>query len=303
MRPEQVLEHKPNVLSEAQRRSYFADGCLALPGLVPQHWLDRLNAASAELLERSRSYSESDQIYILEEGHSAERPRLHRVSIPEAQHPTFWEFMQDPSMTDLVADVVGPGVRFHHGKLNLKSAQGSRGFKWHQDIQSWPHTDFSPVTVGVYLDGCDADMGPLSFVRGSHLGPLYSMYDDAGNWAVRVREEELAWLTDEMIVRPTGPAGTVVLVNCRVIHGSEANRGGRDRPLLLSVYSSADSFPFTVPPIPSPRLGTLVRGQPARHVSMEPYPALLPPDFSGGYTMPWIAQANEEKQRARQAAE
>lgn len=297
MRPELVLSHASQVLTEAQRRSFFADGFLCVPGLVGGHWLDRLRAAQAELLDRSRGVAQSDPTWVLEEGHGPGTPRLHRVTNPQDVHPEFWSFMTDPAMTDLAADVVGPDVKFHHAKLNVKASKGSRGFKWHQDIQSWPHTDFSPVTVGVYLEGCEADQGPVSFVRGSHLGPLYSMYDDDGNWVVRVRESELAWLDDSQVVRPVGPAGTVVLINCRVIHGSEINRSGRHRPLLLSVYSSADSFHFTVPPIASRHTGRIVRGRPARHVSMEPYPADLPPDFSGGYNVPWKAQAEEEARR------
>ena len=68
--------------------------------------------------------------------------------------------MTDPVMTDLAADVVGPDVKFHHAKLNVKSGKGTRGFKWHQDIPAWPHTDYSPVTIGVYIDGCDDGAGP-----------------------------------------------------------------------------------------------------------------------------------------------
>src|SRR3546814_3312171 len=93
-------------------------------------------------------------------------------------------------MTNLVAVVVCPDVKFHHAKLNVKSGHGSRGFKWHQDIQAWPHTDYSPVTVGVYIDGCSPDQGPLSLVPGSHQGPLYSMYDTNGNFVVRVARSE-----------------------------------------------------------------------------------------------------------------
>ena len=43
----------------------------------------------------------------------------------------------------------------------VKSGDGSRGFKWHQDIQGWPHTDYSPVTIGIYIDGCTPEQGPL----------------------------------------------------------------------------------------------------------------------------------------------
>jgi hypothetical protein len=35
MRTEDVLAHRPTVLTEAQRASYFSDGFLVLPNYVP----------------------------------------------------------------------------------------------------------------------------------------------------------------------------------------------------------------------------------------------------------------------------
>jgi ectoine hydroxylase-related dioxygenase (phytanoyl-CoA dioxygenase family) len=298
LQAEHVLKQPLNVLTAGQRASYFDDGYLVLPDYVPASWLSRLRSTMAELMERSRGVSQSNDIYILEEGHSAAHPRLHRVTSPQDQHATFWEFFTDPVMTDLAADVVGPDVKFHHAKLNVKSEQGTRGFKWHQDIPAWPHTDYSPVSIGVYLDGCIPEQGPLSFVRGSHNGPLYSMYDQAGNFVVRIRDEELNWLREDMIDRAIGGPGTTVLLNCRTIHGSLENRASRPRPLLLPVYSSADSFAYTPSPIPSPHLGDIVRGRPARFASFDPRPCELPPDFRAGYRVPWEAQRDEEHRSA-----
>jgi ectoine hydroxylase len=288
MKPQDVLKHPANVLSEAQRRSFFTDGFLVLADYVPAPWLARLRQATAELLDRSRAVSQSDGIYVLEEGHSADNPRLHRVSSPQDQHPTFWQFMTDPLMTELAADVVGPDVKFHHAKLNVKSGRGSQGFGWHQDIPAWPHTDYSPVTIGIYIDGCTQEQGPLTVAAGSHEGPLFSMYDDAGNFVVKIRDKELDWLTDDMIRSITGGPGTTLLLNCRAVHGSVPNRSSAARPLLLPVYSSADSFAYTPAPIPSPHQGDLVRGRPAQFASFDTRPVEMPPDWRGGYKPVWM---------------
>lgn len=285
---QQVMQHPVNVLSEAQREAFFRDGFLALPDYVPAAWLKRLRNAMNELIERSRSVTRSDGVYVLEEGHSAADPRLHRVSSPQDQHPEFWAFMTDPLMTDLAADVVGPDVKFHHAKLNVKSGKGTQGFGWHQDIPAWPHTDFSPVTIGVYIDGCTAEQGPLTIAKGSHEGPLFTMYDEDGNFVVRLRDEDLSWLTDDMIRSPTGGPGTTLLLNSRAVHGSAPNKSTAPRPLLLPVYSSADSFPYTVNPIPTPHQGDIVRGKPAKFASFDTRPVELPPDFRGGYKPVWM---------------
>lgn len=284
---EKVLQHPCGVLTQAQRLQYFRDGYLVIEDYVPQAWLERLRAATDDLLNESRNVTETDKTFILEDGHSAESPRLHRVSSPQDRHATMWDFMRDPVMTDLVADVVGPDVKFHHAKLNIKSGQGSRGFDWHQDIPAWPHTDYSPVTVGVYINGCRPDQGPLSFLPGTHNGPLHSMYDDEGNFVVRIREAELAWVTEDLVKRPTGGPGTTVLLNCRTIHGSSPNRSADPRLLLLPVYSSADSFPYTPSPIGSIHQGDVVRGKAARFASIDARNCEMPPDWRTGYKTVW----------------
>ena len=294
MLPDRVRQFRPHVLSEAQREQYFRDGFLILADYVPPRWTAKLQAALAELIDRSRSVKKTDEVFVLEEGHTAASPRLHRITSPQDRHPTFWEFFCDPVMTDLAADVVGPDVKFHHAKLNVKSEMGTRGFKWHQDIQAWPHTDYSPVTFGIYVNGCDADQGPVSFMRGSHAGPLFSMYDEAGNFVIRISDKDLAGLKEKDIVSATGGPGTTLLLNCRTIHGSVENRSTKARPTLLPVYSSADSFAYTANPIPSPHSGDIVRGKPARWASFDPRPCELPPDFRAGYKAPWTRQKDEE---------
>ena len=298
---EDVLKHPARVLTEAQRARFFADGFLVLPEYVPAPWVGRLKGALDELMERSRRITRADDTWVLEEGHSAATPRLHRVTSPQDQHPVFWDFIRDPVMTDLAADIVGPDVKFHHAKLNVKSEQGTRGFKWHQDIPAWPHTDYSPISIGVYIDGCTMEQGPLSFARGSHEGPLYSQYDCDGNFVVRIRDEDLGWLKDDLIEHAVGGPGTTLLLHCRTVHGSLENRSSRARPLLLPVYSSADSFAYTPSPIVSPHLGDIVRGRAARQASFDTRPCELPPDFRAGYRPPWLAQQDED-QRTRAVA-
>ena len=300
MQPATILEQPAVRLTEEDRRHYFEQGYVAASGAISSGWTARLRTAMAELVEESRAWTESDDKFVLEAGHTAAAPRLHRIYSPQDHHPVFWEFISSGEMTSLAADVVGPDVKFHHAKLNLKSGRGSRGFQWHQDIQAWPHTDYSPVTIGVYVDGCDPEQGPLAMVRGSHLGKLYSMYDETGAFAVRIAPEEIGWFRDEMIDAPTGPPGTVVLLGCRTIHGSRRNDSDRDRPLLLAVYSSADSYSYTASPIPSPRLGEIVRGRQARFANFDPRPCELPPDWAReGYGGPWKRQRNAEQEQTR----
>jgi len=293
-----VLKHPTRVMSAAAREQFFEDGCVVVEGAISAAWVRKLKAAMAEMVELSRSVETNDGRFILEEGHSRETPRLRRLSSPVSHHPAFWEFARDTASADVAADVCGPDVKYYHSKLNFKWPEGGQLFDWHQDIQAWPHTDYSPVTVGLYLEDCGMEQGPLLAIRGSHKGELYSMYDKDRNWVLRIPEEELprGWRDD--LTALTGPAGSLALLSCRVIHGSRRNESQRMRPLLLNVYSSADSFPYVVNPIPSPYEGTIVRGQRARFSSHDPRGCEIPPDWSGGYVGPWKHQGHDEKKSA-----
>ncbi|MEX0759188.1 MAG: phytanoyl-CoA dioxygenase family protein [Tistlia sp.] len=290
MLTEDILKHPTRVLSESQRERFFEEGCAVVEGVADARWLERLRAAMAEMVEASRQVAASDERFILEEGHGPEDPRLRRLTSPVSHHETFWDFAAESASADVAADLCGPDVKFYHSKLNFKWPKGGQRFDWHQDIPTWPHTDYSPVTVGIYLEDCSEEQGPLLAIRGSHKAPLHSMYDKQGNWALKIPEEELPAGWKDEVVSLTGPAGSAVLINCRVIHGSAANTSARMRPMLLNVYSSADSMPYVANPIPSPYEGRIVRGRPARFSCHDPRGCELPPDWSKGYVGPWAFQ-------------
>jgi ectoine hydroxylase-related dioxygenase (phytanoyl-CoA dioxygenase family) len=92
----------------------------------------------------------------------------------------------------------------------------------------------------------------------------------------------------------TGPAGTVIAINCRTVHGSRANATNRVRPVALFVYSSADAFTWMPTPTPTRYTGEIVRGEPATVAHLDPYPCPVPPDWSKqGYGSIFTAQKAE----------
>ena len=296
MTPERVLQNTPLVLDRAARERYFADGFLTVPGYVGGAWLRRLRAVVDAKIEESRSFSASDDQFDLAPDHTAEKPNIRRLRKAVDQHPELWAFAQDPSVVDLVADLLGPDIRFHSSKLNFKWSDGGDAVRWHQDIQAWPHTNFSVLTFGVYLDDTGPEQGPLTALPGTHRGPIFDQFDDGGRWTGSVTARDTATLPTNTAIDMCGPAGTVVLLHCRVVHGSAANYSSRMRPLLLNVYASADALPMTPTPAPTSRTGLLVRGQEPLHVHMEPYPARLPPRWDQvGYRSIFAAQGSAAK--------
>src|SRR5690606_41678453 len=129
MKPEDVMRHPLNVLTHEQRLRYFRDGYLVLPDYVPAEWLAKLVAAADDLIEGSRKVTQSDGVYTLDEGHSAETPRLQRVTSPQDHHPVIWDFIRSDAMVGLVADAVGPDANPPHAKSNATPGKSSRRFQ------------------------------------------------------------------------------------------------------------------------------------------------------------------------------
>jgi ectoine hydroxylase len=223
MTPDDILAHSPRVLSQAQRERYFATGFLAACDVIPPAWLDRLIALSDRFIEDSRNITASNEAYNLGPNHGPQRPHVRRLRALIDRHPDFWGFASDSVMADIAADLVGPDVKFHSSKLNYKWPGAGEIVKWHQDIPAWPHTNYSPVTLGVYLCDVPAERGPLTCVAGSHRGPIFEHRDERGAWTGAIRDSDIKTVDMSRAEDLTGPAGTVIAINCRTMHASRAN--------------------------------------------------------------------------------
>ena len=295
MSPEEVLSHKLRVLTQAQRKSYFDNGYVLVEALISDDWLEKLNRVTDSFVEKSRSAAASNDVFDLAPGHSAERPMVRRIRRPDSQDPLYWQFARDV-LADVAADVVGPNVTFHHSKLNFKWNDGADEVRWHQDAQFYPHTNYSPLTIGTYLHDTDRAHGPVAILPGSHDGPLYDQYDSDGNWVGHLSPADAAALDTGNLALLEGPAGSITVHNCRTVHSSPPSTAPGGRPLLLNAFTSADAFAYTPHPEPSENSFTIVRGERPRWSDVDPRPCQIPPDWSGGYTSIFAAQAGEDQQ-------
>ena len=293
MTPEAVLSHPARVLSQEQREEYFSDGYVAVESVFDADEVGRIRAVVDEFVERSRSERRSDDVFDLAPGHSADAPRIRRLRRPHERHELFWK-VATGVLADVAADLVGPDVVFHHSKLNFKWNDGHDQVDWHQDIQFYPHTNYSPLTIGLMLRDTALEDGAVGFLPGSHAGPLFDQYNDRGQWTGCLNPCDVEQLDLESAVYVEAPAGSITVHNCRTVHGSLRSAKADGRPLLLNAYASADAFPYTPHPEPAPHVGEVIRGKPARWAHHDPRPCLIPPDWSGGYTSIFAAQAGEE---------
>ena len=294
MLTEEILAERPRVLPQEQRVFYFEHGYLLLERFIGPAWLDRLRAVTESFVEASRSASPEDGAFDLAPGHTPEQPRLRRVNTPDQRHDAYWEFATGP-VADVAADLVGSNVAFHHSKLNFKWNDGADGVTWHQDIPFYPHSNYSPLTIGLYLADAGMAHGPVAVIDGTHKGSLYDHYDANGHWAGCLSEGDVASLDMTRARYLTAPAGSLTVHNCRTIHGSPPSESDDGRPLLLNAYAAADARPYAEldPPAQSVHGGEIVRGAAVAEPHVDPRPCPMPPRWDGQNTSIYANQRGE----------
>jgi len=258
------------MLSREQIEQFWRDGYLVAENAVSGKQLGRLQESIRRWVDESRAHDapfgeptvDGRPRFDMGEEHCAERPALRRVNNPSEISAHYKDVMSNSSMLDMVADLIGANVKYHHCKINLKLPGSHTVVGYHQDFSYTPHTNDDIVTALLMLDDVNEENGCLMVVPGSHRGPQYSLFDGATFTGFLDRQEERALKSQEVAV--TGMAGDVCLMHTQLVHGSAPNGSDRPRGLFICVYTAADAFPLARNPMPSKLEGTVVRGESTR---------------------------------------
>ncbi len=261
-------------LTTEQKEVYRRDGYLVIRDVVDKPTLARLRMLIADFRERSKSASRSDAVFDVGPKHSAASPQLRRLKDPVRQHSEFDALMRSNAIIDIIADLMGGTARFDHSKLNFKPAGGGAKIEWHQDWAFYPHTNDDLLAVGVMVEDCTPENGPLMVIPGSHKGQVYD-HHQSGIFVGAIREDLLADQLDKA-VSLTAPAGSISIHHVRTLHSSSDNRSDRERPLLLYAYSAVDAFPVFCEYDLVEYDGRILRGEPTLAPRCEPVPMRLP---------------------------
>ena len=230
------------VLTPAQAASYDADGYLILPGRLPADVVTALHDEVARYAAMARGLTEGTDELDLEDSHRPDDPRIRRIKLPHTHSVVIRDLMRSDLVLAPVRDLIGPDLRLHTTKLNMKSAGYGAAVEWHQDFAFYPHTNDDVLAVGVLLDDMEMANGPLMVFPGSHRGPIHDHHADG----YFVGAMDLARDGYDMAdaVPLTGPAGSLTIHHGRIVHGSAMNRSDRPRRVLFYEMMAADAFPI-----------------------------------------------------------
>ena len=158
------------MIAESMVEAYRRDGVVVVPEVLDAQTLQRVRGVIAELVAGAANVTEHTDVYDLEPGHTPETPRVRRIKTPHKVHPIFDEIVRSRAVIEILTQLIGPGLRLHGSKLNMKSAQYGSPVEWHQDWAFYPHTNDDILAIGVLLDDCDLENGPMLVTPCTHTG-------------------------------------------------------------------------------------------------------------------------------------
>ncbi len=271
------------MLEPADIEAFRSSGYLLVPGVVGGEDLSAMRQELAGWIEESRTHRANYGVmarnklrFDLEPGHSAEVPRLRRVANPVDISPAYRRVLWEGPIPELVGDLIGPDVKFHHCKLNIKLPGMKTFVGWHQDHPFDPHTNDDIVVALVLLDDMNVENGCLYVVPGSHR-QKFTHY--RGDDFVGETPAELAETFARDAVPIIGRAGDLCLIDTWMVHGSPANLSSEPRRMLICDYTAADAFPLTLVSVPSTESGRILKGQKTRIARFRAGAVELPPAY------------------------
>ena len=230
------------MISDKDVEFYRENGYVLVENLLDRDTREQMKAVIADLIAKAKGVTQHTDVYDLEPSHTPDAPRVRRIKKPNLVHPVFWDFAKSPNMISALTRLLGPDVRLHGSKLNLKDPGYGSPVEWHQDWAFYPHTNDDLLAVGVMLDDVEMENGPLLVMPGTHKGPIFDHHAE-GRFCGGMDPMAVSLKFDKA-VPITGKAGSASFHHVRLVHGSAQNTSTKPRQLLLYECGAADAWPL-----------------------------------------------------------
>ena len=213
------------LLDDERVATYRDRGWIVVPDVFDGAELDVLRTAALEVMERPGP----------EVGREADG----------SPHVCWGMHLFDERLGAMVhhPDLVGPTRQLldadffvHQSRINMKQTGGSI-VAWHQDFGTYHRVDGVPeprgIMIAVFLDDVTHVNAPLLAVPGSHREGLVSTaaidpndpdHEQVSKYRFNITDETMARLVDGYGLETiTGTAGSLLLMDMTVVHGSSVN--------------------------------------------------------------------------------
>lgn len=237
-------------LTQAQHQQFEQLGYVVLTDVFSSFELDALRADAERTAHQWNTRTDCERVVL--EPDTEQMRTLFGVHQHEG---LLGETASNPRVLDVVEYLLNDSVYIHQSRLNFKNPVYGSGFEWHSDFETWHAEDGMPgmraLSATVLLtDEVSAD-GSLKFIPGSHRTFVACPGETPDTDHQRALRRQMAGKPPSLFLdlleenggvqELVAPAGSVVLMDCNLMHGAGKNTSDFLRANLFYVYNAVSN--------------------------------------------------------------
>lgn len=242
--------HDNAPLTQAQHQQFEQLGFVVLTDVFSSFELDALRADAERTAHQWNTRTDCERVVL--EPDTEQMRTLFGVHQHEG---LLGETASNPRVLDVVEYLLNDSVYIHQSRLNFKNPVYGSGFEWHSDFETWHAEDGMPgmraLSATVLLtDEVSAD-GSLKFIPGSHRTFVACPGETPDTDHQRALRRQMAGKPPSLFLdlleehggvqELVAPAGSVVLMDCNLMHGAGKNTSDFLRANLFYVYNAVSN--------------------------------------------------------------
>ncbi|WP_373232901.1 ectoine hydroxylase [Cohnella sp.] len=240
---------KQKEIDSAKLDFYEENGYLFFDSFFHEDEVARFKSETKQLLEKSRGLEKPE--VILEPGGDEVRS----IFAVHKEAGFFSELVNHPRLQAIVQQILGSETYVHQSRINFKPGFTGKEFYWHSDFETWHAEDGMPrmraLSCSIALEDNTIFNGALMVVPGSHRVFVSCVGETPDNhYKDSLRRQEYGvpdqisltqLVKDGGIEMPVGKAGSVLLFDCNLMHGSSGNISPLPRSNAFYVFNSIEN--------------------------------------------------------------
>ena len=225
-------------LSEEQLQAFDEEGYVFLPEVFSPEEVALLRGEATKIyaMERDEVWRESTGV-------------ARTAFAAHTYNEAYRRLGAHPRLVEPVTQLLDGPVYMHQFKINAKAAFDGDVWQWHQDYGTWARDDAMPepraMNIALFLDDVSAVNGPLMFIPKSHKAGKLEAGHDLYTTSYPLWTLDRATVTrlaeEGGVVAPTGPAGSVLMFHCNLVHASPSNISPWDRRIVYLSLCHVDN--------------------------------------------------------------
>ncbi|MBD2869739.1 ectoine hydroxylase [Paenibacillus arenilitoris] len=236
-------------LTKEQSAFYEKNGYLVLDRFFSK---EEIGEWRTELRRLREIYQSKEAEHVIAEPESREVRSIFAV---HDNNEMFKRLAAHPRLVAIAEYLLGSGTYIHQSRINFKPGFSGKEFYWHSDFETWHVEDGMPAmrafSCSIALEDNFHHNGPLMVIPGSHtafVSCIGKTPDNHFKQSLRRQEygvpdpDSLEKLSREGGIHTTiGEAGSIVLFDCNIMHGSNSNITPDPRSNVFLVYNSVEN--------------------------------------------------------------